>query len=202
MEKVRSELTKTQKARMKNAQEWTAADETLKGDVDAHQQAMLAFQADLDKYQEDESDLLERKKEFDAKVEKFEEAMKNHKDNALNDDEVKQQLSDESDRVRQKKKEVEAKIEKHNTEHDELAKRRDEIIADGQEFGKFQEELKTMQEEIGPMVQELQEMQAKVQALAAEKKMEEAQKLQDELKSKHAVYAEKDKIFKVKVAEY
>lgn len=40
----------------------------------------------------------------------------------------------------------------HNTEHDELAKKRDEVIANGQEFGKFQEELKTMQEEIGPMV--------------------------------------------------
>ena len=68
---------------------------------------------------------------FDAKVEKFDEAMKNYKENALNDDDVKQQLSDESDRVRQRKKEVEAKIDMHNKEHDELAKRRDEVIADG-----------------------------------------------------------------------
>ena len=59
-----------------------------------------------------------------------------------------------------------------------------------------------MQEEIAPMIQELQEIQGKVQALAAEKKMEEAQKLQEELKTKHAVYAEKDKVFKTKVAEY
>ena len=32
--------------------------------------------------------------------------------------------------------------------------------------------------------------------------MEEAKKLQEELQTKHAVYAEKDKVFKTKVAEY
>lgn len=59
-----------------------------------------------------------------------------------------------------------------------------------------------MQEEVGGMVAELQKMQGDVQALAAEKKMEEAQKVQEELKTKHAAYTAKDSEFKTAVAEY
>ena len=120
----------------------------------------------------------------------------------MNDELIKKELSEEGDRLRAKKTQMEQKVKAHNQQHDELEKTKDEVMNDALEFSKFQQELKQMKAEISLSVVEMKKMQEQVAKLAADKKAEEAFKLQEELKTKHGVYAEKDKDFKVKVAQY
>lgn len=163
---------------------------------------MAVFHADNVKYQEDVKDLQAHKKEFDDKSAKFGEAVAKAKEKNMNDEQIKQELSDEGNRLRAKKMQVEQKVKTHNQKHDELEKTKEEVMKDALEFSKFQQELKQMKAEISLSVVEMKKMQEQVAKLAAEKKAQESFKLQQELITKHGIYAEKDKEFKTKVAEY
>ena len=55
----------------------------------------------------------------------------------MKDEEIKQALSEESDRLRSRKENVEKKVHGHNAEHEELAKKRDDTLKDGEGFAKM-----------------------------------------------------------------
>jgi hypothetical protein len=60
MDKARAQLSKDQKARMKNAKEWESVDPNLKGEVETLQQEVLDYQMQQDKYLEDLAALMEK----------------------------------------------------------------------------------------------------------------------------------------------
>lgn len=72
MDRVRADLSVTQKKRMKNAKEWGAVDEALRAEIDAHQTAMVEFQAATDRHQLDVQDLMGQKELFDSKAKEYE----------------------------------------------------------------------------------------------------------------------------------
>ena len=155
-----------------------------------------------DKYDEEVASLVEQNELFDQKNTKYKEAKAKLDGQDMKTENIKQMITEEGDRLRERGKNVTKKVEAHNKEIGELETRQKEIMAEGDKFIQNQEEVKSLQGEVQQMVADMTKMQGDVQALAAEKKMEEAQKLQEELKSKHAVYTAKDAEFKKRVAEY
>jgi cell division septum initiation protein DivIVA len=117
---------------MANAQEWGAADEDLKILVELHQKDMFDFQALNSKYDQEVKELFEQKDYFDGKSKQYEEAVA--KLTTMKDDEIKQMMSEESDRLRERRVNIEKKVKDHNKTQEDLEVRRTEVLKDGDNF--------------------------------------------------------------------
>ena len=121
---------------------------------------MFDFQALNSKYEQEVKELVEQKDMFDIKSKQYDEAVANLK--TMKDEEIKKMISEESDRLRERRENIEKKVKDHNKTTELLEVRKNEVLKDGDNFVAKQEEVKKMQEEVGGMVAELQKIQADV----------------------------------------
>ena len=148
MSKALESLTKTQKKRMNNAQEWAAVDADLKDKIEKHQQKMQSFKMENDKYDEEVASLVEQNELFDQKNTKYKEAKAKLDGQDMKTENIKQMITEEGDRLRERGKNVTKKVEAHNKEIGELETRQKEIMAEGDKFIQNQEEVKSLQGEV------------------------------------------------------